>query len=381
MTRDSVSVRSGTGGTRSEPVSVTDELAVAVLGVGNIGSVHLQSVEAFEGASVVAAADAVAENRAKALELGADNVYGEYQELLGAETVDVAIIALPPSLHRVAAESAMERGCDVFVEKPFARTVAEARSIESTAERIGRTVGVDHTLRYQDGVRAVKKAYDRGELGHVPLCTLRRVNHGPFASPPDEASVSEWQLDPQLTGGGALLDLGVHLFDVLEWTVGECELVDASVESTLDLPYEDVACVQLRAVERDTIATVQCGFFQWEDPPEVNCSVRFEGIVDSIESADHTPEHFPLYAAKSAATNLARSLLGGEPNYLEPTYYYRAHYRALTEFLAALRTGRPAPVDARDGVRTIELVEAAYEAAEPDYREEEPPTPTIGETS
>jgi predicted dehydrogenase len=346
-----------------------DRVSVAVLGAGNIGSVHLQSADAVDGANVVAAADVVPENRHRAEHLGADRTYEDFRPLFRTEDVDVAIVALPPSLHRDAAETAMRAGCDVFVEKPFARNVAEAEAICETAEETGATVGVDHTIRYQDEMRAVKDAYDEGRLGHVPLATITRVNNGPFASPPDEGPISGWQLDPEMTGGGALLDLGVHLFDVLEWVFGECEVVGAQVDSTLDLPYEDAASVHLRATETGTIATLQCGFFQWEDPPDLNTSFRLEGIADSIDSTEFVPDNFLVNAGLAAAKNVARAAVGGTPDHFAPTYYYRAHYRAVEDFLTAVRYGDPAPVGAEEGRRSVELAAAAYDAANAEYRD------------
>jgi predicted dehydrogenase len=352
--------------------SITDStLSVAILGVGNIGSVHLQSVEATDLATVTAAADVSAANRRRASELGAAETYDDFRRLLRTDPPDVAVVAVPPSLHHEAAAVAMEAGCDVFVEKPLARSPEEAHSICAIAERTGATLGVDHTLRYQEDVQAVKAAYDEGRLGHVPLATIRRVNHGPFSSPGEEQAVADWQLDPELTGGGALLDLGVHLFDVLEWVFGECEVLDATLEATKNLPYEDTASVQVRATRTGTIATLQCGFFQQESPPAVNTSFRLEGVAESIDSAEHVPERFHVHALAEAAGNVVRSATGQTPKAFSPTYYYRAHYRALESFLTAVRDGRSAPVDGWDGLRALELVDAAYDTAD-DLRDEPP---------
>jgi myo-inositol 2-dehydrogenase/D-chiro-inositol 1-dehydrogenase len=361
---------SNTRANRSDaPSTWTDDLAVAVLGAGNMGSVHLQSAAAVDCATVVAAADVVPSNRHRAQSLGADRVYEDFRPLLHSEDVDVAIVALPPSLHRDAAETAMRADCDVFVEKPFARNVAEAEAIREVAAETGATVGVDHTIRYQPEMEAVKDAYDEGRLGHVPFATITRVNNGPFASPPNEDEVAAWQLDPETTGGGALLDLGVHLFDVLEWVLGECEVVHAELDSTLNLPYEDAATVTLRSVDDGTTATLQCGFFQWEDPPDVNTSFRLDGVAESIDSADHEPSQFLVHAATSAAANALRALVGGDPKTFAPTYYYRAHYRAVEDFLQAVANDAPAPVGVDEGVRSIELAEAAYDAAGAEYRD------------
>jgi myo-inositol 2-dehydrogenase/D-chiro-inositol 1-dehydrogenase len=209
----------------------------------------------------------------------------------------------------------------------------------------------------------VKEVYDDGRLGHVPLATITRVNNGPFASPPAEDPVVDWQLDPSATGGGALVDLGVHLFDVLEWLFGDMEVRHATLESQLDLPYEDTACVQLRSRATGTQATLQCGFFQWEDPPDVTGSLHLHGVAESVDSREFHPDSLVRHAAASALRNTVRRVLGRSPNYFEPTYYYRAHYRALSAFLDAVAAGEEPPVSGAEGRRTLELVEAAYDRA------------------
>jgi len=338
------------------------DLRVGLLGVGNIGTVHLQSATAVEGVDVVAAADAVPGNRARAERLGVDRTYEDYTDLLDAESADAAIVALPPFLHGEAATAAAEAGCHVFVEKPFSRTAEEGRKILAAADEADVSVGVDHTIRYQPEIQRLKELYDEGRIGHVPLASISRINNGPFAAPPARQPVSSWQLDPDATGGGALMDLGVHLLDVLAWFFGDLTVEHATVDSQLELPYEDTATVVLNA--GGTTATLTCGFFQWEEPPNVTGNFRLDGVADTLVSDDYMPERFTTHAAKSALENLTRRLRGDEPAYFKPTYYYQAHYHALADFLSAVREDREPPVDGRQGLRMVEHVEEAYRLAD-----------------
>lgn len=339
-------------------------LRVGILGVGHIGVVHLQSACAMDGVSVPAVADAVPENRRRATRLGAGTAYEDYRDLLDAESLDAVVVALPPFLHADAVEAAAEAGCHAFVEKPFARDVAEGRRMVETADEHGVSLGVDHTLRYQPDMVALKEAYDEGRLGHVPHCTAARLNSGPFASPPVDEPVSEWQLRADSTGGGALLDLGTHLVDVLEWLFGDLTVQHAELDRQLGYEYEDTATVVFRAADAGTIATVDCGFYQWEEPPEVTNYVRLDGVADSLSSEAFTPDQFVVHAGRSAAENVLKRLRGERLEYYKPTYYYQAHYRALDDFLEAVADGRDPPVDGETGLGTLELVETAYEMAD-----------------
>jgi len=341
---------------------------VGILGAGNIGTVHLQSAEAMSDATVAAVADTESDRRARAERLGADETFDDYRTLLAEEDLDAVVVALPPFLHREATVAAARAGYDVFVEKPFARTSAEAEAMLAAADRFGVSVGVDHTMRYLPEVKRLKAAYDAGRLGHVPLAVVSRVNNGPFEHPEPSRRIPDWQLDPTATGGGALIDLGVHLLDVLEWFFGSLELRHAELTSQLNLPYEDTASLVLRA-ETGTTAVLNCGFFQWEEPPDVNATIRLDGVAESLTGEEFAP-NLIVHAAKSAAGNVLRRAIGSEPSYFEPTYYYRAHFDALRDFLTAIREGRRPPVSGDDGRRTIELVSEAYESTDRPGRNE-----------
>lgn len=342
---------------------MTDEISVGVLGVGHIGTVHLQSARVIDGVSVAAVADAVPENRELAERLGAPKTYADYEELLAAEDVDAVVVALPPFLHAEAAERATEAGCHVFLEKPLARTAAEGREVIKAAEAADVSLGVDHTLRYQPDMVRLKEQFDSGATGHVPLCYVSRVNSGPFESPPATHEVPTWQLDPEATGGGAVMDLGVHLLDLLVWFFGDMEVRHAELERQLDLDYEDTASVTLKSTETGTVATLNCGYFQWEEPPDVNMTVRLDGVAGTVQSEDYVP-NFYLNAGRSAVENVLKRLGGASPDYFEPSYYYQAHYAALEDFLTAVREGREPPVSGEDGLRALELVEEVYAVAD-----------------
>lgn len=341
---------------------MTGAVDVGIFGVGNIGTVHLQTVLACDDVDRVLVADIVDENRERALALGATRAYEEYEELLATGEPDVVVVALPPFLHAEATIAAVESGCHVFVEKPFARDPDEAEEMIRAADRAGVSLGVDHTSRYRPEVRRVKERYDEGSIGHVPTCSIWRFNNGPFSAPPARETPAGWQLDPEATGGGALLDLGVHLFDVLEWFFGELSVEHASLDRTLELPYEDTATLVV-STEAGTTATLSCGFFQWEDPPNVTGGMRLDGVADSLSSEEFMPSNFVSHAARSALENVGKRVRGREPEIFKPTYFYQAHYHALTEFVAAVKAGREPPVTGADGARAVELVTEAYRMA------------------
>ncbi|WP_247010555.1 Gfo/Idh/MocA family protein [Halorientalis litorea] len=342
------------------------DCSVGILGVGNIGKVHLESARAMRGVSVVAAADTVAANRQYARRRGVESVYEDYDRLLAAESLDAVVVALPPFLHADAVAAAAEQGCDAFVEKPLGRSVSEVDQMLDTAERAGIYVGVDHTLRYLPGVEAVKEAYREGRVGHVPFGAVSRVNYGPFQRPPATRDFPDWHLDPNAAGGGVLVELGIHLFDVVDWLFGDVRVVAAETDSQLALDVEDTATVLCRSESTGTHVTLHCGAYQWEDLDEFNMSLRLEGVTGTLDYDEFAPSNFYANAARSGLRNVAKRILGERPDYYAPTYYLQAHYRALQAFIEAVDAGEEPPVSGDEGRRTLELVAAAYDAAETD---------------
>ncbi len=338
-------------------------LSLGILGVGNIGMVHLKSAAAMPSVEVAAAADAVPENRDRAERAGVSRTYDDYAALLSAEDLDAAVVALPPFLHADAVERAAEAGVDVFVEKPLARSVEEADRLLETAREADVAVGVDHTLRYQPDMRGVKAAYEEGGVGHVPYASITRLNDGPLGRPPAEDAPASWPLDADAAGGGSLFELGVHCFDVLEWLFGDLEVRDASTGRSLETDVEDAATVLMAAPETGTTITLHCGSYQWEQLPEVNTRLRLEGVTGTISNDDYLPANFYADAAKSALSNVASRFTGDEPDVFGPTFYLQAHYDALADFCEAIREGERPPVDGENGRRTLELAERAYELA------------------
>ena len=181
------------------------------LGVGWIGRDRMEAIRDDGVAEIVAVADPSPEaaEQACASAAGARAVDG-LRELL-ALGVDGIVIATPSALHAAQALEALERGVAVFCQKPLARTSTETRRVVDAARAADRLLGVDLSYRQARGMRRVRELVTGGELGDVYAVDL--VFHNAYG--PDKA----WFRDPALSGGGCVIDLGIHLVDLLIWTL------------------------------------------------------------------------------------------------------------------------------------------------------------------
>ncbi len=131
-------------------------------------------------------------------------------ELLDAG-VDGVVIASPSALHAEQSIRALERGAAVFCQKPLGRTAAEARAVIDAARAADRLLAVDLSYRFTEGMARIAEQVRSGSLGRVYAVDL--VFHNAYG--PDKA----WFYDPALSGGGCVMDLGVHLVDLALWTL------------------------------------------------------------------------------------------------------------------------------------------------------------------
>ncbi len=209
-------IAAGEAATDAMPTTGTAEQVrhprLGFLGVGWIGRNRMEAIRDAGVAEIVAVADAsgAAVEEACAAAAGARPASG-LAELLDLG-VDGVVIATPSALHAAQATEALERGVAVFCQKPLARTASETRRVVEAARAADRLLGVDLSYRHARGMRRVRDLVVGGELGEVYAVDL--VFHNAYG--PDKS----WFRDPSLSGGGCVIDLGIHLVDLLLWTLG-----------------------------------------------------------------------------------------------------------------------------------------------------------------
>jgi predicted dehydrogenase len=182
------------------------------LGVGWIGRHRMGAIAAAADAEVVALADASAEMLAAARALVPGAATSSSLEALLDHGLDGVVIATPSALHAEQAAAALGRGVAVFCQKPLARSAAESAGVVEAARRADRLLGVDLSYRQTRAMQCIRRSIAAGEIGEVYAVDL--VFHNAYG--PDKA----WFRDPRLSGGGCVIDLGIHLVDLALWTLG-----------------------------------------------------------------------------------------------------------------------------------------------------------------
>lgn len=199
------------------------KLRVGIIGAGAISPSHCIGIGSHAGAEIAAVADTNRE-RAEALakEYGIPQIYGSVEELLADDSIDAVSIALPTFLHAPTAKAALEAGKHVHSDKPFALNQQEASQVVEAARASGKIMMVGMNQRFTPEAQAIRSRVERGELGEIYYAKaywLRRAGIPKFGT---------WFGDKSRSGGGALLDIGVHGLDLCLSLIGNFKPLSVS---------------------------------------------------------------------------------------------------------------------------------------------------------
>ena len=230
---------------------------VAIVGCGLIGR---KRAAALGSARLVACAD-IDPARARALsQLHSETaVEDSWESAVARPDVDIVIVATTNDALTTVAIAAVEAGKHVLVEKPAARTVSELDTLINSASATRSRVRVGFNHRYHPALQKARQLVEAGDLG--PLMFLRgRYGHGGRLG-----YEREWRANPAISGGGELIDQGVHVIDLARWFLGEFTAIDGLATTCFwNMPVDDNAFLTLRT-EHGQTAFLHVSCTEWKN--------------------------------------------------------------------------------------------------------------------
>lgn len=189
-------------------------LKVGVIGGGSISEFHIQPYAANKDAELVAVCDRNKERLARIGETyNVSKLYTNYEELLNNPEIDAVSICTWNNSHAEIAIKALEAGKHVLIEKPLSTTVQEALAVEAAVKKTGKLLQVGYVRRHASNIHLLKKFIDANEFGefyYAKASCLRRLGNP-----------GGWFSDITKSGGGPLMDLGVHMVDICWYLMGK----------------------------------------------------------------------------------------------------------------------------------------------------------------
>lgn len=327
-------------------VSIMKELNLGLIGLGMQGRIHLRNCLRLEGVRVAGVSDISKKALLFARRKGIKNRYRDYNRLLNDGNVDAVIISLPNHLHLESTVRAAEAGKDVFLEKPLARDAREGEKVLSAVRRNGVRFMLGYPLRFHKLFNEIRDKILDGFFGEVQIADASNVCHGPFSSKSDSSGpspVPSWWFRRELTGGGALLDLGSHLINLLTWYFGEVIDTKSYLGYRFNMDFEDLAVGVLR-FDGGPIAIIKAGWF----------SKDFQLCLQVCGSA------------KSSVVQIAPTSLGSFFNAIRAKMGKFGHdpfYEELHYFVNCLRSDISPTPSGEEGLTDLRVISTMYENA------------------
>ena len=343
------------------------KIRIAIIGCGNIArnahlKNYLQLTDRFE---LVAACDIIpARAEAFAREFGIPATYTDYHDVLAIEGLDAVDICTPNYLHSIIAVDALNAGLNVLCEKPDAINPKEAMRMQEAAKRNNKLLMVIRNNRFINQSQYLKRYIDEGKLGTVyaARCGWQRRRGVPGRG--------GWFTTKELSGGGPLIDLGVHMIDVAMWLMGSPHPVAVSgctynkfanasnaggiysaVDSDGTFDVEDLAMGFIRF---DNGACLQIEFSWASNVRRDNKFFELRGTLAGAEWSS-TDGELRIYTEECGRTVDLVPQLGKE---------LPGHLGNLKNFADALE-GKAEPVfKVQEGVDMIKILCAIYESAQ-----------------
>lgn len=339
---------------------------VGVVGAGYVANHHLRALRDLPFVETVAICDSdLKRAQEMAARFAIPGVYKSLEEM-GAAHPDVIHVLTPPSSHCDLTLRAIAMGCDVFVEKPMADTVAECDAMIACAREKGRVLSVNHSARFDPVVLKAAELVKSGACGDVlAVHFIRSSDYPPYAGGPLPAPYSQ--------GSYPFRDLGVHGLYLLELFLGRIHKLSVTWAGTGRNPL--LALDEWRAQAWADKGTGYM-FFSWNTQPLQNelviqgtrGTIHVDCFLQTCELSRTLPGPKQIQFVWNGAANAARRLWNVPWNMvrfatgsLKPS---PGIYKGVQDFYHALAEGKPVPVSPEEGRRMMALVCEAVDAAD-----------------
>jgi predicted dehydrogenase len=342
------------------------QLSVGFLGLSHLHPRGYMSLfQAIPEAQVIAAADANPAVLSGFVKDFPMRGYAGWRELLGKEKLDLAVIFLPHADCPEAAVACAEQGAHVVVEKPMSVGAAGVRRMIAAAEKAGVILSTPYVWRYHPVAREIKRLIEEGIAGRIVGCEGRYAAGRPSRYIEGNAA---WMLEKARSGGGPMLNLGVHWIDLYRWLLADevVEVIGKTVRVNLEYDIED-NCFALLTFSRGALLALDISYTVPDSFPfgrDLYLALRgTNGWLSWSPSLEGAKELLFVCSDSGDYSRPARQHLDFElPP--QPGYGGVMGLRFLSDLLGSIRTGKPPAITGQDGLKALEVVEAIYRSAE-----------------
>ena len=321
---------------------MADTIRVGIIGVGGMAQGHIERLATLPEAEIVAISDVSELSLKKTQERQGERVakaatFADHRKMLEAVKPDAVLICSPHTPHFPQAMDCLDAGCHVLLEKPMVNKVSEAQALLKKIDETKKIVGLAYQRHGTPHFRYIREKIASGEYGEVQF--VNALQQQGWA----KGTAGSWRQDPVISGGGQINDSGSHLLDIVLWTTGLAPEKVAAFMDNRGTPVDINSALSIKFTNgaHGNISVVgdAAGWYEditiWCDKGTFYVRNNSGFQVQGTDGKTFTPESADMPAGSDVDTNFIHAILGRE------------------EIAAA-------PIN---GLRTIELTEAAWESA------------------
>ncbi|GAA2111207.1 Gfo/Idh/MocA family oxidoreductase [Microlunatus panaciterrae] len=326
----------------------------AVVGCGDVSSVHFEAIAKNPAIDLVAVVDTDPERRAASSAAYGVPGFGDHREMITAISPDAVHICTPHHQHVPVAVDCLEAGVNVIMEKPLAHTMAEGDRLIAVAEQTSAKIAVCFQNRYNAAVQALRERLDSGDVGQVIGASATVIWHRTA----DYYRSRDWRGRWETSGGGLLINQAIHTLDLLQWLVGDVTEVrgHAATHALAEvIEVEDTAEIVLKHVNG-----VQSVFY-----------ATLANAVNSPITVDIATEKATL----SLRGDLTITHLNGDVEVVSErlaesggrAYWGVSHELLINDFYEQLDDPNPFWISPREAGKSLRILKDVYDQSYPNF--------------
>lgn len=345
---------------------MSEKVKIGIIGTGSISNLHMAAYRKLPDAEVVACCD-LNEERAKkyAEKYGIPHVFTDYRELLKMKEIDAVSVTTWNNGHAPISIAALRAGKNVLCEKPMALNTKEALEMKKTAEETGKLLMIGFVRRFGQNTEILKDFMKAGRIGdiyHIDVKCVRRAGNP-----------CGWFSDKSRSGGGPVIDLGVHMIDLGYYLMNKPKAVSvyAATFNPLGTRLNIKACDRYRPADFSSFCNVEdkcVAMIRFENDAVLTLEVSFS---DNIEGEEISVQ---IHGTKGGAvfepklklfTEMDDYLVDVTPVYSEVEDSFAYNFsREIRHFVSCVKGGETCINTAEDGVNIMRILESIYLSAD-----------------
>jgi predicted dehydrogenase len=341
------------------------KIKVGIIGTGGISHFHMHGYLARpDDCEIVAACD-INEPKLKAFgeKYGITKLYTDYNEMLASEKLDAVSVTTWNSVHCPASVAALNAGVNVICEKPMAMNTEEALQMEDAAKKNGKLLQIGFVRRFGMDALAAEDFINSGAAGDIYFANVSYLRRN--------GCPGGWFGDKRYSGGGPLIDLGVHVMDLARFLAGKPKPVAA-----YGVTYRNISTIGDDSPKAWTVDTT--GEFERNVEDFATGFIRFDnGFVMHVAASfslniKHDHGDVEIFGTKAGIklgnpseyyTSDGKNGLLDDEKYNKPSGFTEIFDYEIAHFVDCVKNGTPCHAPAEDGVMLMRMIDAIYESA------------------